>query len=260
MLNIYIHSSGRAGSQPTLKALMETRYAPNVWLVVQEKEAEAYYKAHPDANIRILPADITMLSPTRQHLLYNTPADKIILMDDDLTFSGRSGQPMEVRLLPLGAEGLENMIAEVEGHLNDWTHVGISAREGNNRVSEYTQEVGRMMRVLAYDVEVVTKIGARFDRIDTKQDFDMTLQLLRAGHPNLIMFNYAHNQPGSQKEGGCAAYRDEEMMARCSYELANLHPGFVKVVAKETKSSWGGGIRTDVRISWKKAYEDSTRT
>ena len=50
------------------------------------------------------------------------------------------------------------------------------------------------------------------------------------------------------------------MMDRCSNELAALHPDFVKVVEKYTKTSWGGGIRTDVRIAWKKAYESYTQS
>jgi hypothetical protein len=39
--------------------------------------------------------------------------------------------------------------------------------------------------------------------------------------------------------------------------LAELHPGFVKVVRKETKGAWGGGERVDVQIQWKKAWESS---
>jgi len=37
--------------------------------------------------------------------------------------------------------------------------------------------------------------------------------------------------------------------------LAELHPGLVKVVTKETKGAWGGGTRTDVVVQWKKALK-----
>ena len=117
-----------------------------------------------------------------------------------------------------------------------------------------------MMRLLAYDKQKVLDTGAKFDRIDTKQDFDMTLQLLRKGYKNLVFYKYAHNQSGSNARGCCSVYRNPEMMDRCSNELAALHPDFVKVVEKYTKTSWGGGIRTDVRIAWKKAYESYTQS
>ena len=48
-------------------------------------------------------------------------------------------------------------------------------------------------------------------------------------------------------------------MNRCAHELEVLHPDYVTVVDKTTKTSWGGGTRTDVRIAWKKAYESHTQ-
>ena len=147
------------------------------------------------------------------------------------------------------------MFSVLEYFLENYIHVGISAREGNNRVQSNLKENTRMMRLLGYNKPEVLKTGARFDRIDTKQDFDMTLQLLRKGHKNAVLYSFAHNQPGSNNTGGCSVYRDPEMMDRCSHELAALHPDFVKVVEKQNKTGWGGGIRPDVRIAWKKAYE-----
>jgi hypothetical protein len=41
--------------------------------------------------------------------------------------------------------------------------------------------------------------------------------------------------------------------------LQLLHPAFVKVVEKATKTSWGGETRTDVQVSWKKAYASAKK-
>ena len=179
------------------------------------------------------------------------------MMDDDLTFAYRK-QQTGTQLHKAGMENVLDMFNTIETNLEHYIHVGISAREGNNRIAAETKTVTRMMRLLAYNKQEVLNTGARFDRIDTKQDFDMTLQLLRKGHKNLVLYNFAHNQPGSNNRGGCSVYRNDEMMNRCSHELAELHPEFVKVVEKTTKTSWGGGVRTDVRIAWKKAYESYT--
>ena len=250
---IYIHTAGRPDKQITLKSFPAS-LVKRTRLVVQDAEKDHYLKL---PNVVVLPGDIDRLSPTRQWILENAESDKFVMMDDDLTFAHR-GPYTGTKLYKANTENVETMCTELEYLLENYIHVGISAREGNNRVQSNLKENTRMMRFLGYNKPEVLKTGARFDRIDTKQDFDMTLQLLRKGHKNAVLYSFTHNQPGSNNTGGCSVYRDPEMMDRCSHELAALHPDFVKVVEKQTKTSWGGGIRTDVRIAWKKAYESYT--
>ena len=250
---IYIHTAGRPDKQITLKSFPAS-LVKRTRLVVQDAEKDHYLKL---PNVVVLPGDIDRLSPTRQWILENAESDKFVMMDDDLTFAHR-GPYTGTKLYKADTENVETMFTELEYLLENYIHVGISAREGNNRVQSNLKENTRMMRLLGYNKPEVLKTGARFDRIDTKQDFDMTLQLLRKGHKNAVLYSFTHNQPGSNNTGGCSVYRDPEMMDRCSHELAALHPDFVKVVEKQTKTSWGGGIRTDVRIAWKKAYESYT--
>ena len=251
---IYIHTAGRPDKQITLKSF-PSEIIKRTRLVVQNIEKERYYPFQE--NVVVLPAGINRLSPTRQWILENAESNKFVMMDDDLTFAYRK-QQTGTQLHKAGMENVLDMFNTIETNLEHYIHVGISAREGNNRIASETKTVTRMMRLLAYNKQEVLNTGARFDRIDTKQDFDMTLQLLRKGHKNLVLYNFAHNQPGSNNRGGCSVYRNDEMMNRCSHELAELHPEFVKVVEKTTKTSWGGGVRTDVRIAWKKAYESYT--
>ena len=253
---IYIHTSCRPDKQTTLRSF-PSELIKRTRLVVQEKEKDRYYPFKD--NIVILPKDIDKLSPTRQWILENAETNKFVMMDDDLTFAYRKPQT-GTQLHKASSEDIINMFNAIELGLDKYIHVGISAREGNNRVELGTKTVTRMMRLLAYNKQKVLDTGARFDRIDTKQDFDMTLRLLCKGHENLVLYDFAHNQPGSNNTGGCSRYRNSEMMDRCSHELAELHPGFVKVVEKATKTSWGGGTRTDVRIAWKKAYESYIRS
>ena len=249
---IYIHTAGRPGQQTTFKsftpALMErTR------LVVQAHEAEAH-RRDDYPRLVVLPETITKLSPTRQWILENSESNKLVMMDDDLTFSYRN-PASGVKLLKGCSESIERMFKVLELTLDTHIHAGISAREGNNHVEAPFKDVGRMMRLLAYDRKKVLASGCRFDRLETKQDFDLTLQLLRKGMPNRVWYDFAHNQPGSNNAGGCSVYRTQEVMNRCANELEGLHPDYVTVVDKTTKTSWGGGTRTDVRIAWKKAYE-----
>ena len=255
-MKLFIHTLGRPDKQTTLAQLPDSLKADTI-LVVQEQEYASYSRRFPEMCVP-LPREIKRLSPTRQWIMdyaKEQGMDKIVMMDDDLTFAVRRDDT--TKLHKATPEDVKDIFQWLKLQLDDYAHAGISAREGNNTVAEGRKEVGRMMRLLAYDVDAFHKEGIRFDRIDTKQDFDVTLQFLRKGMPNSIGYWAAHNQAGSNVAGGCSTYRDQEMMSRCSNELAELHPGFVKVVQKETKTSWGGGVRTDVVISWKKAYKSS---
>lgn len=260
-MKIFIPTYGRVSSQPTLERLAAANIPAT--LVVQTREAELYAKAWGHiSKILVLPERIQTISPTRQYLAEyaaRRDIDKICMLDDDLIFYKRKAPTDNTTLSYSLLDCEEHELREIFQLLSDWLdiypHCGISAREGNNHVEKEYVEVTRMMRCLAYRTDVLRDF--RFDRLDIKEDFDITLQLLRAGHPNRVSFDYAHGQAkGSGATGGCSTFRDHEMMRRCSEELAALHPGLVRVVQKQTKGSFGGGTRTEVVCYWQRAYKE----
>ena len=253
-MRIYIPSAGRPDKQPTWDVLPDF-IKEQTQIVVQAKQAEQYARKFKDHMI-VLPEGIETISPTRQWLLDNCDDDKMVMIDDDLTFSCRTTEG-STKLTPQSSADMREMFQDVENSLDDFTHMAISTREGNNHVADDIKEVGRALRFHGLRTDVVRGLGVRFDRIQLRQDFDFTLQMLRAGKPNVIFYNYAHNQPGSDTKGGCSVFRTPELMEKTAHTLAALHPGFVKVVEKETKSSWGGKKRTDVTVYWKKAFADA---
>lgn len=269
-MKLYVHSAGRAtvGQQVTLKE-MTPAMRKGASLVVQHAQRDAYAPVAKELGTKllVLPPGIDKLSPTRQWLLENAEKDKFAMMDDDLFFAVRLDS-VKFRvfnsLTPKQAQtyNITDMMEHVESMLDAFIHVGILDRSGANRVTEEPYvEVKRMMRFLAYRKKAVLKTGARFDRLVTKQDFDMTLQLLRAGYPNAVLTTYVQDQRGgSNTKGGCSVYRTEKTSEAAAHALAKLHPRYVKVVEKTTKSGWFDksqpGTRTDVQIAWKKAFEE----
>lgn len=267
---LYVHSAGRGHLPlPTLDTLLASKRASDVRLVVQAREVSKYAdhidKLPDTGQLITLPPNIKRLSPTRQWILDNSPRDKFVLFDDDLAFATRRKDDY-TRFLPASRACINRMLTLIERQLQMHAHVGLMAREGGNRVPVDERSgtpvpyliATRMMRVLAYNAPIVRAHKARFDRLPTKQDFDMTLQLLRAGRANAVITEFVHNQAGSNTEGGCSAYRDAAMMEKSAEGLRKLHPEFVKVVKKSTKSAWGGGERVDVQIAWKKALKAGT--
>lgn len=265
LIAIHTYGRARANDQQTMKWLSPSARL-DTFLVVQHRETEGvsgvYYRNAVKDNflsgMLVLPPEIQRLSPTRQWIIEEAARrgeKKVVLLDDDLAFYVRKS-PTDWHLRYVEYDDTDRMFNLLEGWLDEVAHVGISPREGNNRVESSYTEATRAMRVLGYRTDVFLKEGVRFDRIDTKQDFDVTLQLLRKGYPNRVSYEFAQGQwTGSQARGGCASYRDEAMMTRCAEELAALHPGFVRVDEKKTKSAWKdlGGVRKDVTMAWKKA-------
>ncbi len=252
-MKIYIPTRGRNTSS-TFDAL------PSKWkkevIFVRDDEDKSMVKMMEGG--KIVWGNFKGISDKRQFILEHAVKNghkKIVMMDDDLVFAHRTNGVLKPSIPFM----VSYMLEAIEDGLEDYTHIGVSPREGNNReVADYT-EIGRMMRILAYRPKRVLDLGCRFDRVKVMEDFDMTLQLLRKGEMNSIIWTYTHDQKKSNADGGCSLWRTNDLQHTEAKKLASLHPGFVKIVQKTTKGKWGsmGTTRTDVRIAWKKAYESS---
>jgi len=251
-VNIVIPTLGRADRQITFDN-MPPKWQQRTTLIVQHHEADDY---HPYPRI-VLPKHIKDIANTRHHLVHEHPFDSqyIVMLDDDLVFSARRlDEPTKFR--PMQPDDWDNMFYHLERMLRKYAHVGISHREGANRCTDDIIYNSRQMRVLAFDKTVLRSYDMGYGRIPVMEDFDMTLRLLRAGHPNVLLNSWVHNQGGSDQSGGCSTFRTPEMQKAAAHKLSALHPGFVKVRVVPPKGGWKYE-RTDVTIYWKKAYESS---
>lgn len=253
-MKIYIPTIGRE-QQKTFDSLPK-RWQEKVVFVVYGplgKVLKTRYEGRCKA-VLMQPKHIKGISQVRQWILEKNDG-KILMLDDDLKFAHREKDGM--KLHPASPTEIDRGLHKVNDLLDIYAHGSIATREGNNRVEEITTYIGRPLRALAYNCEWVKDHFARFDRVPLMEDFDMTLQLLRKGCKNFTIWNLCHDQAGSNAEGGCSTYRTAALQTAAAKALAKLHPKFVKVIQKETKSGWFGGVRTDVRIAWKKAYESA---
>lgn len=253
-LTIVINTLGRINNQITWRNLPEA-IREYTYLSVQKHEFHEYPKGY---SLIMLPEEVKNLPQTRQWLIDTIQTRFLLIMDDDLSFFTRRNGDHK-HLHKVGDADIFEMLSAMHFECHHNPMVGISAREGNNRVEQDITYCTRSMRMFMLDLEKVRKVGARFDRTKTKEDMDMTLQLLRAGHKNAVFYKWANDHVSSNAPGGCALYRTLELMKEDAEVLAKLHPGFVKVVEKQTKTSWNGMKRTDVIVQWKKAYMSSVK-
>lgn len=262
-MQIFIPTYGRHDRQHTLNHL-PPELQRRTKLVVQARDwalNKNTYHLYPCNGVVVLPSKITTIAPARQYIMdkaYKDGLDKVCMLDDDLRFDARRMDD-KGKFCTATPKLLEKLFKRIEKELDTYAHVGVLSREGGNRVLTPTIKCARMMRVLAYDVEAFKRHKIKFDRLPLQEDFDVTLQLLRKGYPNLVLCEWVNGQGTSGAKGGCSHFRTIELHNENAKRLAELHHPFVKVVEKQTKGAWGGQARLDVMVQWKKAFESSQR-
>jgi hypothetical protein len=86
--------------------------------------------------------------------------------------------------------------------------------------------------------------------MDTREDMDYTLQLLRKGYRNLVGYRLVVDQQFA-KAGGMTSERTIEKSDKDAERLARRYPGVVEVQQKQYKESVP---RKEVRVAWRKAF------
>lgn len=259
---ILIPTHGRVGRQRTYDSL-----APAVRrtasLVVSEAEAPAHRAR--GRRVVVCPVQGNGMAAVRSWILDwcgRSKYGKVLMLDDDLTLQKR--RP-DLRVLgeSTEAEQLE-MVGWVDRTLDRYLHCAFTERNAAWADASEAREAAKGIQAVGYNVRrVLAETDCRFDRGVPPwffiEDYHMTIQLFRAGFPNLVSRVYRVNFGPSNATGGCSPFRTPARMREAAELLERLHPGYVKAVEKETKTSFGGGVRWNVEVRWRKAYTDGVK-
>lgn len=279
---IYVPSMGRHNdigwgvprfASPELRAsLIYVVPEDEVELYEKKLQDQLYTQAYPGlSEARVVGCPEKGIARTRLWIGSHAQQEnytKFLMLDDDVWFYTRkSSDPKVFNLDYSKPEEVNQLMFVVAQALDSYGHVGISAREGNNRLDEtyeiydghfYTSAQNtRTLRALAYRTKDF--LSCEHGRVEVMEDFDVNLQLLERGIPNLNIAHWAQGQRQTNAPGGCSIYRSHEVQDRSARRLAELHPGLVGLREKKNKSGGDFGHRTEVTIYWKKAYEQGMR-
>jgi hypothetical protein len=253
-MQIFIPSRNRGYRQETFKNLPHSLREKTIILLDEDDDHERY-RGYPT---QVLPDYVRGIGGVRQWIIDNAK-DKVVMLDDDLRFASRRYDD-PTKFTPATDADITKAFMDLDRILDRYAHASLSTREGGNRnTNDYIWNT-RLLRVLAYRADILRKENIRFDQIPVMEDFDVTLNLLRRGYPNIAVNYLVQDQLGSNLAGGCSEYRTLAVQASAAHMLEARHPQFVTVVTKKTKTAWGGQERTDVRISWKQALRSTGNT
>lgn len=228
-------------------------------------------------------AAVNSIGKKRQWLIENVGSHAVFQMDDD--FQGfykrcamkyrkldtSQGSPCwvltdeakakDIKLLGRGNitdDDITHLFRTLEAMVSgknkpDWAaHVGISSRMGNNREDLDWVKGGRMMHAIGHHRGTLFDNNIKFDEIQLREDFNVTLRLLRLGFCNAISYDICVSPDDYGREGGCSDERTVKFNDEQAELLAKMHPGFVKVVQKDYEHSIP---RKEVQVSWQKALQ-----
>jgi TET-associated glycosyltransferase-like protein len=256
-MQIVIPTRGRIDQQITLQQLPR-ELRKRTTLVCPEEEALPLACCWNDVGIVPQPDPTMTIARKRGWIMrewLRCGYDKVLMLDDDLSFATRISETNR-RLRPIHGEEFDAEIQRLEQKLGpEFPHVGFGPRQGNHLKEAGWQTPDRMMCSLAYYLPIVVK-ECDLGRIETREDMDVSLQLLRKGYRNAVW----HTTVSDQKfdaPGGCRLWRTIEHSNADAYKLSQLHPGYVSVAERGYKASVP---RKEVICQWQKALADGLRS
>jgi hypothetical protein len=258
-MRIIIPTRGRTAKQLTLQLLPgDTR--KRTTLVCPPKELFSLSSLRDDIEVVAQPDPTWTIAQKRKWICFEwleRGYDKILMLDDDLRFATRKSDA-DWHLKEIAGVQLADEIQRLEDKLGpEFPHVGFGPRQGNNTLKEAGwKSPGRMQYSLGYYLPVVLK-ECELGRIETREDMDVTLQLLRKGYPDAVWHNTVNDQREFDASGGASDERTIERSNADAKKLAELHPGYVSTTEKKYTASVP---RVEVICQWQKALEDGVKS
>ena len=271
MIHIYVPSRSRPDRLGVLEQLSDQHLA-NTHVVVPKSQYETYHQRLQDEWNEPVPEVIGLpdefrIGETRRWCAHDAAArgdSHFLMVDDDIRFLVRQDID-DWRLREATIEDVDQMLdwmgRTIRG-TRGMSLLSVSPREGNNRPGVGTPEdllvmQQRIHRVYMWDTEEF--LALEHLRVTVAEDFDLALQSLRRGRQIGMCYYWGHGQRTTQDTGGASDYRTLEVHNAAVERLAQLHPGIVRVVDKQTKGGGDLASRNESVISWQMAAEEGQR-
>lgn len=211
------------------------------------------------ATFVVVPQQVRTIAQKRALIISCCTGTKMLMLDDDLMFSERLDPDAtgKVFLQQIKGERVGEWLDVLERQLDDYMHAGFGPRQNGQTHTVDWDYGGRAMYALGFHRDAYKELDLgpdRLGRIETREDFDYTLQLLCKGYPNAISRRCLVDQAYNAK-GGASEERSVESSNADAQKLAELHPGLVRLTQKAYKASVP---RVEVVVSWKKALEQGS--
>ena len=237
------------------------RFMKDVIVYTAVEQKADYVAANPELNIRSVSTMDDLLGRKLELMAQDVDDELVMLCDDDFVFFRRI-DPFEPQLRKMEEDDWDDLFEQIEGLFAENPNlygVGVSMRQGNNRLEPEGNPNTRLNGCIIYRRKVF--LSVEHDRTNPMNDFDVNLQLLRAGWDNHLIAEFCYNQGGTNAPGGSSDYRNLETQAAAAEFLEAEHFPFVRTRIKKNKTGDESlRERKEVTVYWKKARASATKS
>ena len=247
-MKLLIMTRGRIGKQITLQSIPR-QWLERTYLVVPMEE----HNKHEHQTLPV-PSYVDNYSKKFQWILDGGAGEdnKVVIMDDDLTFSKRVGSKL---LKVHDINELNQMFFEMEYLLDTTPLVGVHPRQMGHQAPLPYAINGKVICVQGVNRELCRPMP-RVSDYPILADVFFNCSLLERGQGNKLITTFVQDHASCQAPGGCSIYRTPEMQKEAVQAVADRWPDFAKVVIRKPKQAkWMGDERFDLRVQWKKLYQ-----
>lgn len=246
---IIIMTRGRVGKQETLKHLPKKWKDRTVLLCPPGEE-------HDHHSISCVARNYSEKFQWIYQGKYFGFNDKVVIMDDDLWFNQyRDGRLCTVK----DPEENEPLFDLMEAMLDEIPLVGVHPRMMAQNAKPPFEWNGKIVTVQGLNRRLLPK-GLKLDHDPILADVWLNCEVLSRGLPNARITTHFVDWLPSQAAGGCD-YRTAEMQQIATKRIADAFPNHATQVVKTPKTAkWLGESRYDLRVSWKRLYNDAPKS
>lgn len=198
-----------------------------------------------------MPCPVTGIRAVRQWILDHA-RDKLVMFDDDLRIYYRTEDNKFKRA---GPNHVISLMASIGDMLDQYAHGGVA-----ERFMAHTRPRGhvlnkRYFHILCYNKRLFPRPYPAY-RVETGEDHDMNLQLLKSGRPGFFLTEWAHDDK-PWAPGGCNTWRTREIHEQSVYDLAKYHSDVITVCEPTRDMKSHGDASVSMKIGWAKAARNT---
>ena len=233
MFDIVIPSRSRAGNQKTVFNLSEDLWG-KITVVVPYEQYTQYRNNLPYEITVIKFNEVDSAGAKRDFILNLKKTDKILLLDDDLTFYKRTEDGK--RFPPATKEDTKQMVYEIVKYLDIYVMVGITDKFMSQTRPREHVECHRFNQLLCINRNLLPDPWPKFE-VPIGEEHHFHMQLLTRGYKTAVLTEWSKSDK-TDAPGGCSEWRNRQNEHDTFVKLVELWPGLVTINNDRLRWNW----------------------
>lgn len=254
-IHVFVPTRGRYRKRKTINELhlltLSKKGFLNLTVLVPDCEKHEWEE---DIPTHVVP-DEWRIERIREHIVNHFTESPIhFVFDDDLIIYRKTGKTTKERITT--EEEIEEFFRHMQGLMQSYGHGGVATNQNHQFKDIGVYQCERVICSHFYHRNLLE--GLHHTDAPEFEDLHISLSLIERGITNGVSYHYVLGF-NSNTSGGCSRYRTLESQNAHAIAFYDLHRDHVTLSKPKYSSVWKGD-KISVRVGWKKALRDATRS